>query len=121
MPPSPDLITQSVSSHLLMSQWPPTLAQTAAAGLATSISILIVVYCGSAARARPAHARLPSSARIITRRIFAPFGVRTCLAVMADFLGPGDLRVLVVLALERLFPRRFRSRFRLVRRAQRET
>jgi hypothetical protein len=47
-----------------MSQYPPTFAQTAAAGLATSISILMVVYCGSAARAFAADEKIPINIKI---------------------------------------------------------
>lgn len=41
--------------------------------------------------------------------------------MMLDFLGLGDLLVLVILALELLFPRRFYPRLRQIARAQRKT
>ena len=40
--------------------------------------------------------------------------------MMVDFLGLGDLLVLVILALELLFPRRYYSRLRKFTGAQRE-
>ena len=49
MPPSPEVILQSMFSHSLISQYLPTFAQTTCAGFATSISIRMVAYSGSAA------------------------------------------------------------------------
>src|SRR6185436_21013710 len=89
MPPSPDLITQSISSHLVMSQYPPTLAQTAAAGLATSISILMVMYCGSAAMAVPVSAMLPINAASTERGMSPP----SCGEVLRCPCAREDVRV----------------------------